>query len=159
MLNYLKLDKMGKNLQILLICLFSGVLIQSCTKDDPVVKEQAAIDKYLADHSITTAPKASGLYYIETYKGTGAKADAGDQVKVKYKGTFTDGTTFDSGIYTFVLGSGRVIKGWDEGIAYMNEGGKAILLIPSDLAYGPYGSGSIPGYTPLVFEVELIDVF
>jgi FKBP-type peptidyl-prolyl cis-trans isomerase len=150
---------MDRYLKFNLLCFVACLGLWSCTKDDPIVKEQAAIDKYLKDHNLTTTPMPSGLYYIETFKGTGAKADAGDQAKVKYKGTFTDGTTFDSGIYTFVLGSGRVIRGWDEGIAYMNEGGKAILLIPSDLAYGPYGSGSIPGYTPLVFEVELIDVF
>jgi len=143
----------------LLFFLITGIIMAACTKDDPVVKERAAIDKYLKDHGFTTSPKPSGLYYIETFRGSGAKADPGDQVKVKYKGTFTDGTTFDSGVYPFILGTGRVIKGWDEGISYMNEGGKAILVIPSDLGYGPDGSGNIPGYTPLVFEVELIDVF
>ncbi len=129
-----------------------------CTKDDPIEKEKLAMTKYLEDHGYTESPAASGLYYIETKRGTGADADNGDLVKVKYKGTFTDGTIFDSGIYTFTLGSGKVIKGWDEGIAYMKEGGKAILLIPSALAYGPYGNSGIPGYSPLVFDVELIEV-
>jgi FKBP-type peptidyl-prolyl cis-trans isomerase FkpA len=134
------------------------ILVVGCTKDDPIEKEKLAMSKYLEDHGYSVSPTASGLYYIETKKGSGADADNGDQVKVKYKGTFTDGTVFDSGIYTFILGAGRVIKGWDEGIGYMNEGGKAILLIPSALAYGPYGNSGIPGYSPLVFEVELIEV-
>jgi FKBP-type peptidyl-prolyl cis-trans isomerase len=78
---------------------------------------------------------------------------------VKYTGSYTDGTIFDSGTFSFKLGFGQVITGMDEGIALMKEGGKATLIIPSDLAYRSNGSGDIPGYTPLVFAVELLDVF
>ena len=147
---------------------FSGILFllaaisavfQGCEKESAFEKEQAAIKAYVEENNITVEPKYSGLYYIEVQAGTGASADGGDKVRVKYKGTFLDGEVFDSGIYTFTLGYGEVIKGWDEGINYMKEGGKAVLLIPSSLAYGANGSGKIPGYTPLLFEVELMDVF
>lgn len=135
------------------------VLLSSCEKADPYEKEKAAIQEYLTAHNFTTAPLESGLYYIETKAGTGLRPAYGSKVRVKYKGTFTDGTEFDSGTFDFILGLGRVIAGWDEGIGYMKEGGKAILIVPSDLAYGPNGYSDIPGYTPLVFEVELIDIF
>jgi len=135
------------------------VLVTGCEKETDWEKEQAAIKAYLEENNITTEPQYSGLYYIETKKGTGAAADGGDKVRVKYTGTFLNGEEFDSGIFSFTLGRGEVIQGWDEGITYMNEGGEAILLIPSSLAYGSYGSGSIPGYTALLFEVELLDVY
>ncbi len=137
-----------------LILFFAG-----CESGDPYEKEQLAIEEYKNAHNLTTEPLASGLYYIETKAGTGATPPYGSKVRVKYTGTFTDGTVFDSGSIDFQLGFGRVIAGWDEGIGYMKEGGKATLIIPSDLAYGPNGSGKIPGYTPLVFQVELVDIF
>jgi FKBP-type peptidyl-prolyl cis-trans isomerase len=138
--------------------LLVGFLV-SCEKESDAEKEEAAIEAYLLENNITISPTYSGLYYIETFKGKGAAADGGDKVSVRYRGTFLDGEEFDSGVYTFTIGRGEVIRGWDEGISYMNEGGKAILLIPSSLGYGPYGSGDIPGYTPLLFEVELMDVY
>ncbi len=140
------------------LSLFSIVFLGSCDKETPLDKEKAEIMAYIEENGITTEPTYSGLYYIETKKGSGASADGGDRVSVKYKGTFLDGEEFDSGEYEFVLGTGRVIRGWDEGISYMNEGGKATLLIPSTLAYGPNGSRSIDGYTPLLFEVEVVDI-
>lgn len=136
--------------------ILSGFL--ACKKDDPYETEKLARDKYLVDNNITVSPTPSGLYYIEILKGTGPDADPGEKVRVRYKGTFMDGTVFDSNIYEFILGRGEVISGWDEGIGYMKEGGKAKLIIPSNLAYGPYGAGEIPGYTTLVFNVELLSV-
>lgn len=107
---------------------------------------------------------ASGLEYIELEAGTGAQAVAGKTVSVHYTGKLQDGKVFDSSIsrgepITFQLGAGRVIKGWDEGIALMKAGGKAQLIIPSDLAYGERGAGGvIPPNATLVFDVELVDV-
>lgn len=150
-----------KNKGIVLFSLFSllsVVFFGSCEKETPLEKEDAEIKAYIDENGIITEPTYSGLYYIETLKGTGASADGGDLVKVKYSGTFLDGEEFDSGVYEFILGAGRVIRGWDEGISYMNEGGKATLIIPSSLAYGSYGSGDIPAYAPLLFEVELMDI-
>jgi FKBP-type peptidyl-prolyl cis-trans isomerase len=119
--------------------------------------------KYLADKNITAKPTASGLIYVEKVKGTGAKAVAGKKVKVHYTGTLLNGTKFDSSRdrnepFEFALGQGQVIKGWDEGIAMMNVGGKATLVIPSNIAYGERDMGQIPPYSTLVFDVELIEV-
>jgi FKBP-type peptidyl-prolyl cis-trans isomerase len=82
---------------------------------------------------------------------------------VHYTGTLLNGTKFDSSRdrnqpFEFTLGQGQVIKGWDEGIALMNVGGKATLVIPSNIAYGQQAQGAIPAYSTLVFDVELLDV-
>jgi FKBP-type peptidyl-prolyl cis-trans isomerase len=123
--------------------------------------ETSLRNKYIADNGITIEPTASGLYYIETEAGTGKQAVAGATVQVHYTGRLLDGTVFDSSVdkgqpLEFALGQGRVIKGWDEGIAMMKEGGKAKLIIPSDIAYGAQDRGTIPPYSTLVFDVELI---
>jgi peptidylprolyl isomerase len=107
----------------------------------------------------------SGLVYEETKAGTGEQAMSGRIVKVHYTGTFPDGTVFDSSVKSgepieFELGRGRVIKGWDEGIALMKVGGKARLTIPPYLGYGERGAGSgvIPPNATLVFDVELVEM-
>jgi FKBP-type peptidyl-prolyl cis-trans isomerase len=107
---------------------------------------------------------ASGLEYEETQAGTGAQAMPGKTVRVHYTGKLTNGKVFDSSIprgepIEFKLGAGRVIRGWDEGIALMKEGGKAVLTIPPNLGYGERGAGGvIPPNATLVFEVELVSV-
>ena len=105
----------------------------------------------------------SGLKYIDVKVGTGKKAQAGDKVTVHYTGTFKNGKKFDSSLdrndpITFPLGARQVIKGWDEGIAGMKEGGKRKLIIPPDLAYGPDGRDGIPPNSELHFDVELLAV-
>jgi peptidyl-prolyl cis-trans isomerase A (cyclophilin A) len=111
-----------------------------------------------------TMKTTSGLDYNETKAGTGLQATAGKTVKVHYTGKFPDGKVFDSSVsrgqpIEFVLGQGRVIKGWDEGIALMKVGGKAELTIPANLAYGERGAGGvIPPNAILMFEVELVEV-
>lgn len=113
------------------------------------------------------APKpritASGLEIIDLVPGEGEEAKAGQTVSVNYRGTLTNGKEFDSsygrGPFSFPLGAGRVIKGWDEGVAGMRVGGKRKLVIPSDLAYGSRGAGGvIPPDAILVFEVELLEI-
>jgi len=129
-------------------------------------KEEKEIDKledYIEENNITVQPTESGLYYIETKAGTGELAKSGDEVSVHYNGTYIDGEKFDSSYdrgepYTFILGRGNVILGWDEGIALMKKGGKAKLIIPSSLAYGARGKSTIPGYSTLLFDVELVDI-
>lgn len=143
----------------ILLSLSATFFLVGCESGDPYEKEKLAIQDYLKAHGIVAEPLASGLYYIETKAGTGATPAYGKKVRVKYTGTFTDGTVFDSSTFDFNIGMGKVIRGWDEGIGYMKEGGTAILIVPSDLGYGPDGYSDIPGYTPLVFTVELIDIF
>ena len=108
----------------------------------------------------------SGLRYIEIEEGTGPAPQAGEVVAVHYRGTLDDGTEFDNSYdrgqpIQFPLGRGRVIPGWDEGIALMKQGGKAKLVIPPDLAYGEQGAGGglIPPDATLTFEVELVDIY
>ena len=95
--------------------------------------------------------------------GKGKEAKGGDRVTVNYTGTFIDGEKFDSSIgrrpFVFLLGEGMVIKGWDEGVVGMKEGGKRILKIPYTMGYGERGAGDvIPPRTDLIFEVELLEV-
>lgn len=96
--------------------------------------------------------------------GNGKVAKAGDKVTVHYRGTLTNGKQFDASYdrgepFSFTLGQGQVIKGWDEGVAGMKEGGKRKLVIPSSLGYGERGAGAdIPPNATLVFEVELLKV-
>ena len=131
---------------------------QTAKKDEAV--ERA---KYLKEHKITTKPTKSGLYYIERAKGTGPQAIPGKQVKLHYTGTLLNGKKFDSSLdrnkpFEFILGRGQVVPGWDEGIALMKQGGKATLIIPSDIAYGDQPNQNIPAFSTLVFEVELLEV-
>ena len=109
----------------------------------------------------TTTP--SGLKYEDVVVGTGASPTKGRQVTVHYTGTFTDGKKFDSSRdsgrpFTFVIGNGNVIAGWDEGVATMKVGGKRNLEVPPALGYGSRDYGPIPGGSTLLFEVELISV-
>ena len=120
-------------------------------------------EKYLKDNNITVKPTSDGLYYIEKLKGTGPQAIPGKKVKVHYTGTLLNGKKFDSSLdrkepFEFTLGKGMVIRGWDEGIALMKQGGKATLIIPSSIGYADRDMGEIPPYSTLVFDVELMDV-
>jgi peptidylprolyl isomerase len=106
----------------------------------------------------------SGLEYIDETIGTGAMPVAGQHVTVNYVGTLQDGTKFDSSIdrhepFTFQIGKGDVISGWDEGVMSMHVGGKRKLIIPPQLAYGAQGAGGvIPPNATILFEVELLSV-
>jgi FKBP-type peptidyl-prolyl cis-trans isomerase len=105
-----------------------------------------------------------GLEFWDIRKGTGAVAENGHKVRVHYTGWLTTGKKFDSSVdagqpFSFTLGAGEVIKGWDEGVAGMKVGGKRQLRIPPDLAYGARGSGAvIPPNATLIFDVRLLAV-
>ncbi len=111
-----------------------------------------------------TVTTASGLKYTDVVVGKGASPVAGKQVKVHYTGTLENGKKFDSSVdrnepFSFVIGVGQVIPGWDEGVMTMKVGGKRKLIIPSKLGYGASGAGGvIPPNATLLFDVELLDV-
>jgi len=105
----------------------------------------------------------SGLRYVDEVVGTGESPKQGQNVTVHYTGTLENGTKFDSSVdrgqpYTFPIGTGVVVKGWDEGIMTMKVGGKRRLIIPPSLGYGTQGRPKIPPNSTLLFEVELLGV-
>jgi len=128
-------------------------------------EEEKLRGDYLTENYPDATPTSTGLYIIPVKSvKNGKKPQTGQRVKVHYTGTLLDGTKFDSSVdrgkpYEFPLGQHQVIQGWDEGIALMAVGEKAILVIPSQLAYGERGSNrTIPPFSTLVFEVELVEI-
>ncbi len=125
------------------------------------------ITEYLAKNNIKATKSASGLYYVITQKGLGENAKAGKKVTMNYTGKLLDGTTFDSNTdpkfnhiqpFSFALGQGQVIKGWDEGVQLLKLGSKGSFYIPSALGYGPNGTGPIPANAVLIFDVEVTGI-
>jgi FKBP-type peptidyl-prolyl cis-trans isomerase len=94
----------------------------------------------------------------ELGEGAGETAKSGHTVDLNYKGTFTDGRVFDSGRFSFTVGSGQVIQGFDLGVTGMKVGGKRRITVPPELGYGARGAGPIPGNTTLVFELEILKI-
>jgi FKBP-type peptidyl-prolyl cis-trans isomerase len=146
---------------------------QAAASAKQLALEAPQLKQYIKDKKLQVVQTKSGLYYAITKKGMGENAKSGQIVTMNYTGTLLDGTAFDSNVdpkfghvspFEFTLGSGQVIKGWDEGIALLNKGAKAILIIPSSMAYGPRSMPGnqnnpkgIPANSPLVFEVEMVD--
>jgi FKBP-type peptidyl-prolyl cis-trans isomerase FkpA len=148
---------------VILFFLFGGLaLFQSAPAD------QSATPITTQDPNATTTttmPTPTELQMADVTVGTGATAESGDTITVNYIGALTDGTVFDASAnhgdqgFTFKLGSGAVIKGWDLGIVGMKEGGVRRLLIPAAYAYGSQAVGNvIPANSTLLFEVQLIKV-
>ena len=134
----------------LLLCFSSG----SIAADNKETKK-------MAEQTVTTE---SGLKYLDMTVGTGRLAELGDTASVHYTGWLADGKKFDSSVdrkepFSFRLGAGQVIKGWDEGVMGMKIGGKRKLTIPPQLGYGARGAGGvIPPNATLTFDVELLDL-
>ena len=121
------------------------------------------IENYLKENNIDAMKSESGLHYVITKKGNGDNASAGDNVTVHYTGMLLNGEKFDSSLdrnqpFSFQLGQGMVIRGWDEGITYFNKGASGTLYIPSTLGYGSSGAGGvIPPNAILIFEIQVLD--
>jgi FKBP-type peptidyl-prolyl cis-trans isomerase len=134
--------------------------VASCSKDPEVTgTEEEQIESYIKNKKLTVTEKTtSGLRYILTKpNASGASLKTGQLVTVKYAGRLLSDKSFDSGTFSFNLGIGQVVAGFDEGIAKMKVGESATLIFPSSLGYGSRGAGSaIPGYSPLVFEIEVV---
>lgn len=150
----------------ILMFLTFGLLIAfvSCDPSSKYEKqEKEAILNYVNSHPLDTfTVEKSGLYYRQVLLGTGPSLAIGDTAYVYYSGTFLDLTPFDTNIgskmYKFAVGKGDVLPGFDEGTYYMKQGGKSQFIVPSNLAYGSQGYYIIGGYTPLLYNVELVDV-
>jgi len=133
-------------------------------KKEKMMKEKAEKDAAAIKKKWPDAIKTkSGLMYIVTKEGTGPKPKKGQVIRAHYTGTFVDGKKFDSSRdrgdpIEFPVGTGRVIKGWDEALLDMKVGEARTLIIPYNLAYGEQGRGTIPGKATLVFDVELLDI-
>ncbi len=140
-------------------------------------KEMTDIQAYLEQNNIDVTPTESGLYFVELEKGGGPSVEAGKSIKVDYSAMFITGEIFETSIQDIAMknnifdsanryqpfhyqqGDSLTIAGWDEGLSYMKQGGRALLIIPSSLAYGEEGvEGFIPPYTPFIYEVKIIEV-
>ncbi len=158
---------------LFIAALATVVLASACTKKEEVKTTDTAAPTTQAANPNTTAattgasPAANAaapkVDQQDTVVGKGAEAVNGKSVTVHYTGTLKDGTKFDSSVdrkepFTFTLGAGQVIKGWEQGIVGMKVGGKRKLTIPPELAYGANAVGAIPANSVLIFDVELLDV-
>lgn len=133
-----------------------------------MAREVTVVEKYVSDKKITAQKTPSGAFVEITEPGTGIAADSGKYVTVKYTGTSFSGKKFDSNVDTsfhhteplgWTIGSGQMIKGFDEGVRFLKQGGKGRIFIPSMLGYGPQpGSPNIKPYEHLIFDVEVLEV-
>lgn len=101
---------------------------------------------------------SSGLYYEDIAEGSGEPAAAGNEVEVAYTGWLTDGTEFDRGAFSFTLGAGQVVRGFDEGVTGMRVGGTRRIIIPPALGYGSQGSGPVPPDAIMIFRIEVLSI-
>ena len=141
------------------LILFSTLLLLLGLTAFTFAEEKKMSSNEAAGRVVTTE---SGLQYIDLVVGTGRQAELGDTATVHYTGWLADGKKFDSSVdrkepFSFRVGAGQVIKGWDEGVASMKIGGKRRLILPPQLGYGERGTGPIPANATLIFDVEALD--
>lgn len=134
----------------------------ACSDDNNGVnideRNEAEILDYLIQNDLEAQKSNSGLYYIVNQLGEGEHPKYTSDVKVSYKGYFTNGDVFDENEEGITFNLQQVITGWTEGITYFKEGGSGTLLVPSKLGYGTKGRPGIPGGAVLIFDIELIDL-
>ncbi len=137
-------------------------------KQEQFEEDKRNIQNYVVENKLKTKRMPSGVSYVLTKKGKGPTAKSGDYIEVKYKGQLIDGTVFDDSFgkkaepFKFVLGKGKAIEGWEEGLKNFKKGSEGWLLIPSALAYGPRsireGNMNIPANSVLVFKIKVTDL-
>jgi FKBP-type peptidyl-prolyl cis-trans isomerase len=161
------MKRRGKTLiTVLILGGIAGFIITSCDPSKKWEKEEKlAIQNFLGSIGDTVYElKPSGLYYLTLTEGTGATPAVDDTVAIRFKGYFLNYKLFDSNIgmddpLSFIVGAGYIISGLEEGVKYMKLGGKSKMITPSSLAYGSAGIwGLIAGYTPLLWEIELVEL-
>lgn len=142
--------------------LLASLLLGACSENSlPPTIETTTFAPALGVDLATSTKTASGVYTRDLAAGTGPAVTNGQQLSMRYTGWLANGTRFDGNeaggpLFTFPLGTGAVIEGWDKGILGMKVGGRRQLIIPSALGYGANGSGPIPGNAILVFNVEVV---
>lgn len=159
--------------------MITAIMLGGCKKDDSqeqIENEMKLLEQYLTDNNITQEPTASGLYYIPIVEGTGMTPTEGTWIDIEYNGMLIDGTIFATSyestaeanniyIEDFLYGPSRVqlgqipMKGLNEGIKLMKVGGIAKFIIPSSLGLGGDASGDVPGYSTLIYTIELLEAF
>lgn len=163
---------MRRNLLVVVAALLAGLMLVACGDGDEDEEAAPAATPTVEPGAEGGPPPVSGeatvtesgLQIIDIEVGSGEEAQAGQTVSVHYTGWLADGTKFDSSVdrgqpFSFPLGGGQVIAGWDEGVAGMKVGGTRRLIIPPDLAYGAQGRPPvIPANAELTFDVELLDI-
>lgn len=155
---------------VLLLTQFTGqqdAIAEQLNQNQPALTAVTENNNLIANNTMSdanTVTTDSGLKYVQLKEGTGATPKSGQTVSVHYTGTLEDGTKFDSSRdrgkpFSFKLGAGQVIKGWDEGISNMKVGERRQLIIPPELGYGARGAGGvIPPNATLIFDVELLKI-
>lgn len=141
-----------------LLLTFLFISCKNDNADDYTAQNQAEIEQYITENNLNAQRSDSGLYYVINELGNGVQPNTSSNVTVAYKGYFTDNSIFDQSVEGISFSLQQVIPGWTEGITYFKEGGAGILLIPSNLGYGPSGREGIPGGAVLIFDINLISV-
>jgi len=144
---------------VIILFAADGCIRDSVCKNKTVESEQATIVNYAATQGISATAHSSGLYYQVTNPGSGPAPVSGSQISIKYTGKLLDGTIFDDqSANPVVYALNGMIQGFQIGLKLIQKGGTIKLIVPSSLAYGCNGFGSVPGNSILYFEIELVDV-
>ena len=162
------MNNLGKSLKIGFFVLIALALVFGCKKIDnsgnSSIQETLLIRQWvntMKRNNFVVDSLSTGVYYIIETVGSGAIPQTGNSITIAYTGQFLDGTTFDaSSSYTYVHkgANSRMIPGWEDAVEKLSKSGKGIFLIPSSQAYGSNGYMVVPPYTPLLFEIEILDI-
>ncbi len=154
-----------KNIKYIFLLLISAIFITSC-KSDAEKKSKDELNKletFIQENYPDATKTSSGLYIVWNEHGTGKAVVTGNYINVTYVGKFLDGGIFDAsanhnGTFQFYVGQGNVIRAWDQAVQQCKIGDKITLITPSSMAYGSMGNGTIPPYTSLVFDIDILEI-